>query len=58
MNAANEVAVAQFLQGKIRFTDIPKMIEKAVTYLPYSKPTTIEEYLQIDQETRKYLLEN
>ncbi len=58
MNAANEVAVAQFLQGKIRFTDIPKMIEKAVTYLPYTKPTTIEEYLQIDQETRNYLLEN
>ena len=27
MNAANEVAVAQFLHGKIGFMDIPKMIE-------------------------------
>lgn len=58
MNAANEVAVAQFLQGKIRFTDIPKMIEKAVTKLPFSIPTTIQEYLEIDIETRNYLKEN
>lgn len=58
MNAANEVAVAQFLQNKISFTDIPKMIEEAVTKLPFSKPTTISEYLEIDQETRTFLNEN
>ena len=57
MNAANEVAVAQFLHGKIGFMDIPKLIEHAVTKLPYSKPTTIQEYLEIDQETRKFLKE-
>jgi 1-deoxy-D-xylulose-5-phosphate reductoisomerase len=57
MNAANEVAVAQFLQGKIGFMDIPKMIELAVTNLPYSKPTTIQEYLEIDLETRNFLKE-
>ena len=57
MNAANEVAVAQFLHGKIGFMDIPKMIEHAVTKLPYSKPTTIQEYLEIDQETRNFLKE-
>jgi len=57
MNAANEVAVAQFLQGKIRFMDIPKLIELAVTKLPYSKPTTIQEYLEIDLETRNFLKE-
>ena len=57
MNAANEVAVAQFLHGKIGFMDIPKMIEHAVTKLPYSKPTTIQEYLDIDQETRNFLKE-
>lgn len=55
MNAANEVAVAQFLQGNIGFTDIPKWIEKAVTNISYSKPTSISEYLEIDQETRNYL---
>ena len=57
MNAANEVAVAQFLHGKIGFMDIPKMIEHAVTKLSYSKPTTIQEYLDIDQETRNFLKE-
>jgi 1-deoxy-D-xylulose-5-phosphate reductoisomerase len=57
MNAANEVAVAQFLHGKIGFMDIPKLIEHAVTKLPYSKPTTIQEYLEIDQETRNFLKE-
>ena len=57
MNAANEVAVAQFLHGKIGFMDIPKLIEHAVTKHPYSKPTTIQEYLEIDQETRKFLKE-
>jgi len=57
MNAANEVAVAQFLHGKIGFMDIPKLIEHAVTKLPYAKPTTIQEYLEIDQETRNFLKE-
>ena len=28
MNAANEVAVAAFLAGKIKFTDISKLVEK------------------------------
>lgn len=55
MNAANEVAVANFLQEKIGFNDIPKMIEYAVTKMSYTEPTTIDEYLQVDQETRKFL---
>ena len=53
LNAANEVAVAQFLNGKIRFTDIPKIIEKVLATIPYSKPKTIEEYLEVDRETRE-----
>lgn len=55
MNAANEVAVAQFLRGEIGFMDIPKIIERAVTKIPFTKPTTIAEYLEIDQETRNFL---
>jgi len=30
LNAANEVSVAEFLQGKIKFMDIPKVIEKVL----------------------------
>jgi len=55
LNAANEVAVAQFLNGKIKFTDIPKMIEKTLQKLPYSQPETIEEYLAVDEEVKNII---
>jgi 1-deoxy-D-xylulose-5-phosphate reductoisomerase len=34
LNSANEVAVAAFLDQKIRFTDIPRMIEDAISNAP------------------------
>jgi len=52
LNAANEVAVVQFLNGKIKFTDIPKIIEKALMSVPFSQPKTIEEYLDVDKELK------
>jgi 1-deoxy-D-xylulose-5-phosphate reductoisomerase len=52
LNAANEVAVAKFLKGEIKFTDIPKIIEKALRDIPFSKPASIEEYLGVDREVR------
>jgi 1-deoxy-D-xylulose-5-phosphate reductoisomerase len=52
LNAANEVAVAKFLTGEIKFTDIPKIIEKALEIIPFTQPKTIEEYLLIDEEVR------
>ena len=55
LNAANEVAVAKFLEGKIKFTDIPKVIEIALSDIPFSHPKTIEEYLEVDRETRKVI---
>jgi 1-deoxy-D-xylulose-5-phosphate reductoisomerase len=56
LNAANEVAVAKFLDCKIKFTDIPKVIEKALSDIPFSQPKTIEEYLEVDRETRKIII--
>jgi 1-deoxy-D-xylulose-5-phosphate reductoisomerase len=52
LNAANEVAVAKFLNGEIKFMDIPEIIEKALAIIPFSKPKSIEEYLNVDKETR------
>ena len=52
MNAANEIAVAKFLKGEIKFTDIPKIIEKALRDIPFSQPKTIEEYLEVDKVVR------
>jgi len=53
LNAANEVAVAQFLSGKIKFTDIPWIIEKALGGVPFSQPKSVEEYLAVDREVRE-----
>ena len=52
LNAANEVAVTQFLSGKIKFTNIPETIEKALMNVPYSKPKTVDEYLELDGEVK------
>lgn len=58
LNAANEVAVAAFLQDKIGFYDIPKIIEKALQTANFSAPSSVEEYLQIDQEIRNTIKTN
>jgi 1-deoxy-D-xylulose-5-phosphate reductoisomerase len=55
LNAANEVAVAQFLHDKIKFTDIPKRIEKALSSVPFAKPDSVEAYLATDKEVRNIL---
>jgi len=55
LNAANEMAVAQFLSGKTHFNDIPKIIECALKTIPFSKPNTIEEYLEVDREVKNLI---
>ena len=52
MNAANEMAVKMFMQEKIKFTDIPHIIEHALATTPSIRPKTIEEYIVLDAETR------
>lgn len=55
MNAANEIAVAQFLAGKIKFTDIPRWVEKALqTHKPIPHPD-LETIIQVERETREKL---
>lgn len=53
LNAANEVAVQAFLDGKIKFTEIPEYIEKAMDEMPYTASPTLEDYERIDQQTRQ-----
>lgn len=53
MNAANEVGVKRFMEGKIRFVDIPRLIEQALATVPTVKPQTIEDYIALDAETRQ-----
>jgi 1-deoxy-D-xylulose-5-phosphate reductoisomerase len=53
LNAANEVAVEAFLGGKIGFTDIPRIIERAMDSHPPRKLGTIEEVLLVDRWARE-----
>ena len=56
MNAANEAAVKMFMEEKIKFTDIPRIIEHALATAPSVKPQTIEEYIALDAETKRSIL--
>jgi 1-deoxy-D-xylulose-5-phosphate reductoisomerase len=58
MNAANEVAVSLFLRGKIKFTDIPKIIEESMSKNNFSLPASVDEYLEIDKITRSRIIQN
>ena len=52
LNAANEVLVQRFLEGKIAFTDIAQGISAVLdTHTPVTAPD-LEEILAIDRETR------
>lgn len=53
-NAANEIAVAEFLAGKIRFTDIVTLVEKVLEKNIKAGPKSIEEVILMDDEVRKY----
>lgn len=54
-NAANEWAVARFLEDKISFTDIPAMINEAMNnHKPVPEPT-LNEILNIEEETYDFL---
>jgi 1-deoxy-D-xylulose-5-phosphate reductoisomerase len=53
LNAADEVAVAAFLEGRIPFTGIPRTIEKVLASTPEAHPATIAEVLAVDREARQ-----
>ena len=50
MNAANEVAVAAFLAGKIGFYDIPRCIVHAMERIPYLEQPSLEEIFSTHAE--------
>jgi 1-deoxy-D-xylulose-5-phosphate reductoisomerase len=52
LNAADEVAVAAFLEGRIGFMDIPRLIDRALAaHHPIPHPT-LEEILTVDRVVR------
>jgi 1-deoxy-D-xylulose-5-phosphate reductoisomerase len=54
LNAADEVAVAAFLQGTLGFNDIPRIIEDVLTATSSGRPESIAKVLEADAEARRY----
>lgn len=53
LNAADEILVNAFLEEKIKYTDIPNMIEKMLEMHKGEKLDTIERILDLDKRTRE-----
>lgn len=56
LNAANEIAVAAFLEDKISYLGIPDLLETALAHIPYISHPGIQDLILTDQETRKHTL--
>lgn len=52
LNAANEIAVATFLDGRIPFPDISRLVETALQDNDSRTPQSIEDVLEIDRKVR------
>ena len=52
LNAANEIAVHAFLAGRIRFLEIPMVVDKTLQNHPPTNVSSLEEILFIDQWAR------
>ena len=54
-NAANEYAVARFLDHKISYLDITRMIEQSMEEVAWIQNPGLDEILHTEQETYRYL---
>lgn len=52
LNAANEIAVANFLKEKIQFIDIPNVIKEMLDVIEISLEESLENIIEIDNLTR------
>ena len=53
LNAANEVAVAAFLSGRIGFLDIAMIVEDVLNRYSAASPATIDDVLAADRQARE-----
>ena len=53
LNAADEVAVAAFLEEQIGFEDIPRIIEETMAATPAGHLESIQKVLALDTEARR-----
>lgn len=52
LNAANEIAVEAFLQERLRFVDIPAVLEQVLADMPIANATTLDAVTAADRDAR------
>ncbi len=57
LNAANEIAVSEFLKDKIGFLDMPDVVEACMADIPFIRQPGYQDYVDTDRETRIKALE-
>ena len=57
LNAANEIAVARFLNDEIAFAQLPDVVEYALSRVSYQSKPDLEVHLASDTEARAFALE-
>jgi 1-deoxy-D-xylulose-5-phosphate reductoisomerase len=55
-NAANEVAVAAFLDGRLPFLAIPQIASNTLSLIPSVEPSSLAEVLAVDADARRLSL--
>ncbi len=55
LNAANEVAVAYFLENRLSFLEIETMIEQALERHDAIYAPSLDEIIEVDKETRQFI---
>lgn len=53
LNASNEVAVYAFLEGKIGFLDIAKIVEETLGKISFHKMTSLDDVHEVDDNARR-----
>jgi 1-deoxy-D-xylulose-5-phosphate reductoisomerase len=54
LNAANEIAVEAFLAGKIKFTEIPKIVEKTIKSHKPTRKSNFNNFIEADKWARTF----
>jgi 1-deoxy-D-xylulose-5-phosphate reductoisomerase len=52
-NAANEIAVAAFLDGRVRFLAIPQIVDHTLAAVSNFEPATLADVLSADADARR-----
>jgi len=57
LNAANEIAVQEFLKERISFLEMPEIVERCLERIDFIAKPVLEDYVNTDKETRIRALE-